>query len=187
NQGGLVYSTGVINGENDGVENVDLNSNKDVFVKVSYKIGGMGVLGSTAAKSTVEPWRDNSFTLGTFGHLGRTADATQIRNIGGNADVFFNDLNLFGLAMVEQSKAQGEHSYVNTTRLFTEADYVIYPWLIPLVRVQYTKPDNESAVTEIVPAVVVLVRANVKVVPTALIDTKNSDNNRFTIQFHIGI
>lgn len=190
NQGGLVYSTGVINGENDGVENVDLNSNKDVFVKVSYKIGGMGVLGSTAAKSTVDPWRDNSLTLGTFGHLGRNTDSTKartVRNIGGNADIFFNNLNLFGLAMVEQSKTADSGSYVNTTRLFTEADYVIYPWLIPLVRVQYTKPDNESAVTEIVPAVVVLVRANVKVVPTALIDTKNSDNNRFTIQFHIGI
>ncbi len=187
NQGGLIYSTGVINGENDGVENVDLNSNKDIFAKVTYKIGGMGVLGSTSTNSTVEPWRDNSITLGTFGHLGRTADATKIRNIGGNADVFFGDLNLFGLAMVEQSKVPGDESYANTTRFFTEGDYVIYPWLIPLVRLQYTKPENESAVTEIVPAIVVLVRANVKIVPTALFDTKNSENNRYTIQFDIGI
>lgn len=186
-QGGLIYSAGVINGENDGVENIDLNSNKDVFAKVSYKIGGMGVLGSSKASATVEPWRDNSITVGAFGHLGRNADASSLRNLGGNADIFFNDFNLFGLAMVEQTKAAGAGKYANTTRLFTEGDYVIYPWLIPLVRLQYTKPENESAVTEIVPAVVVLVRANVKVVPTGFIDTKNSDNDRFTIQFDIGI
>lgn len=147
----------------------------------------MGVLGSSKASATVEPWRDNSITVGAFGHLGRNADASSLRNLGGNADIFFNDFNLFGLAMVEQTKAAGAGKYANTTRLFTEGDYVIYPWLIPLVRLQYTKPENESAVTEIVPAVVVLVRANVKVVPTGFIDTKNSDNDRFTIQFDIGI
>lgn len=185
-KGGLVYSAGFFNGENDGDDNVDMNSVKDVFGKASYKIGGMGVLGSTAASASSAFWTDNSITIGAFGHGGKNADASKNRNFGGNFDLFYNDLNLFGLYMVSQSKAGGASGWVDTKRAFAEADYVVHPWLIPLARYEYTKEDGAEATNQIIPAIVIMVRANVKVIPTARYDLDDSDKNRYNIQVEVG-
>lgn len=189
-RGGFLYSVGIINGENDGVENIDLNSQKDFFGKASYKIGGMGVLGSTHAHETHETsafWKDNSVTIGAFGHAGRNADASKNRNIGGNADIFYENLNVFGLAMISRSKGAGDTEWTDVTRGFVEADYVVYPWLIPLLRYEVTKPEDQNAAEQFVPAVVVMARANIKIVPTARIDLNGRrDRTRFNLDVEAG-
>lgn len=185
-QGGLVYSAGFFNGENDGEDNVDKNAAKDVFGKASYKIGGMGVLGSTTAGASSAFWKDNSLTIGAFGHGGKNNDQSKNRNLGGNVDFFYEDLNLFGLYMVSQEKAGGADKWIDTKRAFLEADYVVYPWLIPLARYEYTKPDDKASANILVPAVVVMVRANVKVIPTAKFDLDKSGANAYNIQFEVG-
>jgi hypothetical protein len=157
-RGGFLYGVGLVNGENDGVENVDLNSQKDVFARASYKIGGMGVLGSTTAGETSAFWKDNSVTVGGFGHLGRNQDESKNRNLGGHVDVFYEDLNVFALVMLSRAKDKADSDWSDVTRGFMEADYVIYPWLIPLLRYEFTKPEGQNAdvAEQLVPAVVVM-------------------------------
>jgi hypothetical protein len=187
NKGGLVYSLGMFNGENDGEENIDLNSQKDVFAKASYKIGGTGVLGSTMASPTSAFWKDNSIALGAFGHFGKNSDDSKNRNLGGNINFFHGNLNVFGLYMVSGVKALDTGGYVNTNRAFVEADYVIYPWLIPLGRFEYTKEKGQEAEKRIIPAIVIMARANVKIIPTGRFDLQDSKNNRYNLQFEVGI
>lgn len=184
-KGGFLYSFGAFNGENDGDDNVDLNAAKDVFGKASYKIGGMGVLGSTTASETSAFWKDNSITLGGFGHFGKNNNQSKNRNFGGNIDLFFENLNIFGLYMVSQAKAPDTTEYTDTQIGFAEADYVIYPWLIPLARFEYTKKDGSDAVKRVVPAIVVMARANVKLIPTARLDLDDSDSNRYNVQVEV--
>ncbi|HWR83159.1 MAG TPA: hypothetical protein VN285_07640 [Candidatus Deferrimicrobium sp.] len=185
-KGGFVYAAGLFNGENDGEDNVDLNAAKDVFAKVSYKIGGMGVLSSTTASQTSAFWRDNSLTIGGFGHGGKNDDWSKNRNFGGNLDVFYEDLNVFGLYMVSQVKAPDTTGWVDTKRAFVEADYVVFPWLIPLARFEYTEPEGGPVKRQVVPAIVVMARANVKLIPTARLDLKDSDVNRYNLQIEVG-
>lgn len=187
NEGGLVWAAGVVNGENDGVDNVDQNSAKDVFAKASYKIRGMGVLGSTESSQTSAFWQDDySITLGGFGHFGRSSDETKRRDFGGNFDLFARDLNVFGLLLLSQEKAPDTADYVDTKVAFVEGDYVIYPWLIPVARFEYTDPESSGPVRRIVPGIVFMVRANVKVTPSGRIDLNNSDDNRFNIDIMAG-
>lgn len=186
-KGGLYYSAAVVNGQNDGEENIDLNADKDLVFKASYKIGGMGVLGSTQASETSAFWKDNSATLGGFGHTGTNDDGSQARDFGGNADLFYENLNVFGMFMVSQYRDADTAEWVDTKRAFAEADYVLYPWLIPVARFQYTKPDNSDAEKQLVPAVVIMARANVKIVPTALIDLNgNKYNHKVDLQVEVG-
>jgi len=186
-KGGLLYATGVMNGQNDGLENIDLNSQKDVFGKMSYKVGGMGVLGSTTASASSAFWKDNSVTFGGFGHLGRNEDESKTRNIGGHVDFFYEDLNVFGLVMSSGEKSATDTVWAKVTRGFAEADYVVYPWLIPLVRYEFTKPQGGDAAEQVVPAVVIMVRANVKVIPTGRIDLNGQkDRNRYNVQVAVG-
>lgn len=186
-KGGFKWETTIFNGENDGVDNVDLNSSKDVFASASYKIGGMGVLGSTSTSESSAFWKDGyAVTLGSFGHSGKSADETKRRNFGGTVDFFAEDLNVFGFLMLSQEKAPSALDYADSKRVFLEADYVVHPWLIPLIRYEYTEPDQGDVVRRIVPAVVFMVRANMKLVPTGRIDLNNSDLNRYNIDVELG-
>jgi hypothetical protein len=185
-KGGFKWETTIFNGENDGGDNIDLNSSKDVFASASYKIGGMGVLGSTGASETSAFWKDDfAVTLGGFGHFGKSEDQTKRRNFGGIVDFFADDLNVFSFFMLSQEQAQFTPEYVDSKRAFLEADYVVYPWLIPLVRYEYTEPDQGDVVRRIVPAVVFMVRANMKLVPTGRIDLDNSDLNRYNLEVDV--
>jgi hypothetical protein len=87
--------------------------------------------------------------------------------------------------MLSQEKAQLTPDYVDSKNAFLEADYVVYPWLIPLVRYEYTEPDQGNIVRRIVPAVVFMVRANMKLVPTGRIDLDNSDLNRYNLEVDV--
>ena len=186
-KGGFKWETTVYNGENDGVENIDLNASKDVFASASYKIGGMGVLGSTGASETSAFWKDGyAVTLGGFGHFGKSADQTKRRNFGGTVDFFAEDLNVFGFYMLSQEKAPFTIEYMDTKRAFLEADYVVYPWLIPLARFEYRKPEQGATVQSIVPAVVIMVRANVRLIPTGRIGLHNSEPNHYDLDVMVG-
>ena len=195
-RGGLVYSVAAFNGENDGGDNIDKNSNKDVMAKASFKIGGMGVVGSTTASETSAFWKDNSMTLGGFAQTGKMSNGYKTRNVGGNADFFFENLNVFGLYMISSEKAPSiasltaaaEPEWNNSNIAFLEADYVVYPWLIPLLRFEYAKEDGaERAKKQLVPGIVIMARANVKFIVTGRHDLNgDSDRNRYNLQAEVG-
>ncbi len=167
-RGGFTYAVGIGNGQRDG-ENYDINKSKDVYGRVTYKIGGLGEIGGTEGQgsSTSAFYIDNSLRLGGFFYKG-TADGANGQDdfsvVGGDIDLWFNRLIFNGALLQMKSKYDG---YDRTSlAYYTETNYVIYPWLIAYARYEYTdedQNDNTDAATNIIPAIVALVRANVKV------------------------
>jgi len=134
----------------------DGNNAKDVYARFDYKIGGMGLDGDTGGQPNVpeKNWRDNSLRLGVFTYRGdashidfpMTTDAGLQRNIqdvhflrtGVYASVFFQDLNVFGVYLHGSDALNvfdpATEALLNAIQpdyhaWFTQADYVIYPWL----------------------------------------------------------
>ena len=166
-RGGFTYAAGVGNGQRDG-ENYDKNKSKDFYGRVTYKIGGLGEIGGTEGQgsSTSAFYIDNSFRIGGFAYSGTavaSAGDDDFSVIGGDIDWWFNRLNVVAAAMQMKSTYAGFERKSFT--YFSEANYVLYPWLIAYARYEFTDKntdDNLNAQTTILPAIVAMVRANVK-------------------------
>lgn len=70
----------------DGVETaftdkMDVNGSKDYYARLDYKLGGMGVLGSTTQEASLkmaQNWQDPSVTFGTFVYRGTTGAFSEL-------------------------------------------------------------------------------------------------------------
>jgi hypothetical protein len=191
-KGGFTYSVGIGNGQSDA-NNFDLNKKKDFFGRVTYKIGGLGEIGGTTGQASAESafYLDNSLRFGGFVYSGTAiSDSTndKFSVIGGDIDWWFQRLNMTAVVMQMKSKYLG----TNRTSLayFVEGNYVIYPWLIGRARYEYTDPDtNDSSnqvANNILPGIVVMLRANVKFSLEYLkpLDKSRKADDRFTVQFN---
>jgi len=67
--------------------------------------------------------------------------------------------------------------YTNATAIvqFNELDYVLYPWLVPGVRTEYTRTtvegSNPASLLRIIPGAAILLRPNVRMVLTGDLET----------------
>jgi hypothetical protein len=185
----LMYVTGLVNGI-PGTDRFDGNNAKDVYARLDYKFGGMGLDGDTGGKEVpVENWRDNSVRIGALVYRG---DGSGI-NFAANPDdpegaqlqdthflrtglfgsVYIGDLNVFGVYLHGTDSLQlvdpvsGILAPANSPSFHAsavEADYVFYPWLQGAFRYEAVKPADPS-----VPSfrtgvfnLSALIRANVK-------------------------
>jgi len=89
-------------------------------------------------------------------------------NVGVEFDWWYKDLNLFGLYLQQSDDdPRGTGESIDTDAWFVEANYTFLPWLVGVLRYGQTqqdfgiRPDPETQ-EFLVPAVVVLARANVK-------------------------
>ncbi|HEU4400838.1 MAG TPA: hypothetical protein VFT43_01915, partial [Candidatus Polarisedimenticolia bacterium] len=152
----LFYTVGITNGlpPTNGAGTVDGNSRKDVYARLDYKFGGMGLDGDTTGKKLPpENWRENSFRVGVLGYSGdgrgidfvvtdpnTLTDYNQqdrrFDRAGAYVSWYFKDLNVFGVVMHGSDKLQnfdqGTGALFNeSTRSFdawfAQADYVIRP------------------------------------------------------------
>jgi hypothetical protein len=187
--GGVVNGLGPSSTDTTG--RFDGNSAKDVYARFDYKVGGMGLDGDTGGEPYVpeKNWRDNSVRLGVFVYRGDGAgidfptttedglDANiqdlHFLRTGFYASVFYQDLNVFGaylhgtdtLQTVDaasglplQTVSPSYHAW------FTQADYMIYPWLEATGRYETVTPADPSVLSlrTGVLGVSALIRANVK-------------------------
>ncbi len=137
-RGGFDYSVGVVNGSNRMYDN---NSQKDVYASAGYKFGGYGVSGSKEEllelKST-DTYIDNSISLGAFTYIGRSTSPfvgeTRFNRWGLRADLSLQKLNLYGAYIHGSDALWRTASRQKTNSCFVEADYVILPWIIGLIR-----------------------------------------------------
>jgi hypothetical protein len=171
--------------------NFDGNNAKDVYARFDYKIGGMGLDGDTGGQPIVpeKNWRDNSLRLGVFTYRGDGSNIdfpidtvvrplTNIQDVhflrtGVYANVFLQDLNVFAAYLHGTDSLQVSNA--TTAKLlkasepdyhswFTQADYLIYPWLQAGFRYETVTPADtsvESLRTGVANASA-LIRANVK-------------------------
>lgn len=149
------------------------NNFKDYYGTVSYKFGGLGVVGSRQESETdlqLQGYKEYSLTVGAFGYsgLGQPAgtDVTgdRLRRTGVKADVWLRDLNVFGALVQGHDRFLGASPRAVSTRAaMVEADYLLLPWVMPVLRLEKTWYSDRDDVMLVVPAVNLLVRANVRV------------------------
>jgi hypothetical protein len=185
------YTVGVVNGFGPGANGTqDANSRKDVYARIDYKFGGMGLDGdTTGVRLPPENWRETSFRLGLLGYLGDgsnvlfpvTDDAGnpfQIEDrrydrVGLYGSLILRDLNLFGVA-VHGTDSLRLHDNDTGDFLserkrsfdawFAQADYVIKPPFLVSLRYEHLRPADPQAqaLKSLNANFTYLVRANVK-------------------------
>jgi hypothetical protein len=170
-KGGVEYATGVVNGNGPFGDN---NTAKDVYYRLSYKVGGFGVTGSeeeTEELAQTNNWRDNSVKMGTFGHVGKGLFGTPAREdkfwrVGADVDFFVRDLNLYGAVMRGRDKMPATGVANEFTAAFLQADYVVKPWILAVVRYDAVFRDRVLGpdIKKVVPALIFAIRANVRIV-----------------------
>jgi len=194
------YAVGVVNGNGEEVH--DNNSDKDVYVQLAFKIGGIGFDGSGAgggdreSLDTPQPWRDDSVILSLFGWRGTgrvdvTGDSGSFEydddfwRVGAGAQWKFRDLTLrcgYIIGRNDNPYAGLTDKSVNGRWWFVGGEYFVYPWLIPHVRFEGLQLDLPSGVpglqtnqdrARIVAGVKALIRANVTLNVEGRFYTKN--------------
>jgi len=173
--GRLGYNGGLV----EGAGNVT-NSIKDVYGHLTYKIGGMRLDGVTeegaSSKGPTQPWQDNSVTIGGFVYGGTaTLDGSSggganvdddFTMFGGDVNIWFDRLNLIGAVAQQQDDSpflSDPAIKSDLTSFMVEGSYIVYPWLIPLVRFENAKvKDAPNAERRVISAIQFLVRANVR-------------------------
>lgn len=163
--GRLSYSAGLV----EGAGNLPNNA-KDGYARLSYKVGGMrpdGIGGATDA----QPWRETSIQVGSFGYVGQATlgnDTASQRDrfglAGADLDIHWKDLNLIGSVAYQRNSRPSladPEDEGKVFHVFSQADYVVYPWLVPTLRYEH-RNQNSSKTRRISGGVYVLLRANVR-------------------------
>ncbi|MBI4055455.1 MAG: hypothetical protein HY402_04900, partial [Elusimicrobia bacterium] len=162
--GGLVYAVGLLNG--DGDAHGDNNRHQDVYGRLSYKIGGLGVADSLASSKDLNVsgnWVDDSIRFGVYGYKGWSGAAPLGFEIGGgDIDFWYKNLNLYATAWTGMEDMTAI-TRKKSTAYSIGADYIVQPWLTGILR--YEGADQGTTATKhirrVVPAVVVGIRPNV--------------------------
>jgi hypothetical protein len=178
----FLYSVGFSNGIGPGPDSMDGNAEKDVFGRVSYKVGGLPYDGEGYVASD-KNWSELSFQLGAFVYRGYGSNIffdgpdegslledRSFTRVGVDANLYIKDLNLIaGYVNGNDEIAEYIDSEVNVRKFiyntwFIEGDYVLLPWLQPSFRYEWLDPGNKDDPNfeRIVPNLTALVRANVK-------------------------
>ena len=188
-RGGFTYRLGMVNGQ--GL--TDMNSAKDFYGKATYKLGGLGEIGGTegAESQTSEFYIDNSLTLGAFFYKGTASKANtkdeDFTVLGGDVDLWYQRFIVNGALMLMNStidKTADRKSMV----YYVQGNYVIYPWLIGLVRYEWEDRDTDSdlvkPVNSLLPGVTVMARVfEFK----KFLDEANEKKDTFGLQINFGI
>jgi hypothetical protein len=203
----LMYTAGVAN----GIPLPDQfgNNSKDVYGRLDYKIGGMGLDGDMGGKEAPDKnWRDDSFRLGAFVYHGNAGgvnfpltdeagasinvqDAHFLRT-GFFASAYWRDLNVFG-AYVHGKDTLRQYDGTSGDFLteieptydswFVQADYVVFPWLLAAARYETVTPGDTSvpSLRTGVFSVSGLIRANVKAMVEYQRDLREGANHSLDV------
>ncbi len=176
-QGRFGYNVGIVEGFGGP------HSDKDYYGHVTYKFGGMpldGVVTGGTAQGASQPYVDNSLTLGLFAYTGQalldaggTPQSNNFTLFGGDFNAYHGRFNLFGGVQVRKDDNPFltlSGTSAKSTVWFSELDVTVFPWLLPGVRYEVwdgqALDGNNNVVSytdsQIVPAVVFLVRPNLK-------------------------
>jgi hypothetical protein len=151
--GRLFYSAGVVEGFG------PIHSDKDFYAHLAYKIGGLPLDGVTTGGpnlNNLQPYIDNSLTIGAFAYsgnallapdeslpiIGDTTFATNsqtntFKMFGGDVNLWYDRFNLFGgigIRTDDNPFLNAPNLSAKTSTAFAELDVVAYPWLLPGIR-----------------------------------------------------
>jgi hypothetical protein len=186
--GQFSWSAGVSNGKNNLSTKV---SSENFYGHLGWKIGGLRMdgEGSQGPKDAMRPWAEDAFTLDVFGY--RSVEHGVDSTVTTSTIEVKDDSTTWGAAARGQlgstelnvgaylqdhdhgtiGPVAGDYPRVKADVEWAELSYVLYPWLVPAVRVERIglKPSGGSSIDDlhVMPGVAFLVRANVKAVLVA--------------------
>jgi hypothetical protein len=170
--GRLDYAVGANAGAN-----VEVASPADFYAHVGYKFGGVRLDGEkgSSVPDAKKPWAEKALTLHTFyyrsGSRFSALDSTVLHDtattFGGGVRAQWGSFELdTGAYQERHDRAQLGGGRLTALAQYNELAYVVYPWLVPAVRVEYLKlsPSGGPTVTDLraFAGVAALVRPNIK-------------------------
>lgn len=188
-QGGLTYAMGLGNGQSNS-HNIDLNDRKDYYFYASYKYGGIGVLGSIAQDIKADRRDYDKYLLIDGFYYNGLATVTKKNDAfilyGGSAAIQWQAFRV-AVGIVEM-RSRFYRQNLHRRGSFVGARYTIYPWLWGLARYEYQTEwdtDHNKTNRRIIPALVALVRANIRVSAEylALLEGRADGGLRFNLNF----
>ena len=186
-RGRFIYSVGA----NDGA-NVDTRTSQNVTAHVGFKVGGMRLDGENATGTTgnpLKPWEETALTVDMFGtrsasHFANAVDATMFQDdltyvLGGHLRGTVGSFELdSGLFQEWHNHATDTGTGVKALTQYDELSYVVFPWLVPAVRMEYVSllPDGGARLNDVlfIAGAACLIRPNLKVTLTGLIEHANA-------------
>ena len=170
----------------------DLRSAEDVYGHVGFKLGGMRLDGEGKSDTNAErPWEETAITLDLFGYhsygslqFGQQLQLNTSNTVGAGVRAQWGSLELnSGLLLENHTHAEPGYTAVKLLTSYNELSYIVFPWLVPAVRFEYSSVSYDStclgadgnacgSVTDwrLWPGVALLPLPNIKVVVTALFE-----------------
>jgi hypothetical protein len=201
----LFYTVGVANGLGPAdTGSFDGNGTKDVYARIDYKFGGMGLDGdTTGVQLPSENWRESSLRVGLFGYHGDGsgtdfaldgADGTALLQQDRTFDRegvylswYHGDLNLFGVCLKGKDRLR-TYDAETGDRLgdisptydswFLQGDYVIRPPFQVSLRYEELRPGDRAVdkIKFLNANFTYLVRANIKAMIEYQRDLQDTQN-----------
>lgn len=183
------YSAGVTNGANS-----ELRTPTNVYLHLGTKLGGVRLDGedNSSVPNPAKPWAENAITLDAFYYHAKSRftipdpaatttaplpDLTRddVANVlGGTVRAQYESLELDVGASYEMHSNPSTAGKATVLSQFDELSYVIYPWLVPAIRFEYTRvsPDGGTVVSDsrLSFGAAALVRPNLKLVFSAQLE-----------------
>jgi len=166
--GRLDYSFGLNQGASDVVR-----APRNVYGHVGYKLGGVRLDGeeNSGVPDPMKPWAETALTLDAFAHYA----STKFSDVEDRASVFggalrgqWRSLELDTGGYYEVHDNGDAVATAKVLRHWDELSYVVYPWLVPALRLEYIRfaPDSGPAASDmaISAGVATLLRANLRAV-----------------------
>jgi hypothetical protein len=186
NRGGIEYAAGIVQGTGGTPEN---NNFKDSYWTISYKVGGQGVVGSRREVEgfalPINNYAEKSVAVGTFGYRGKgitrafgTPMENQFTRSGFKVDAYYDNLNVYGAVSLGKDNVHDViPRSVDASAFYVEADYMLFPWMMSTARFEKTNfSDGRRNVRQMIPSLVMSVRANVRVLVEGHFFNKVSPN-----------
>ena len=192
-EGRVDYSLGLTSGKNTSTFG-SFNS-ENWYAHVGFKLGGMRLdgEGSTGAEDPLHPWAETALAVdGYYYHssehlddllatpaVGPVADVASTVGVHGRGQLGSLELNLgyyaqdHGRGWVNASLA--DYAKVSAGVFYAELSYVVFPWMIPAIRVESIslKPSGGTSVSDlhVMPGIAFLIRPNLKLVVAGNIES----------------
>ncbi|HEU4726848.1 MAG TPA: hypothetical protein VFT22_03135 [Kofleriaceae bacterium] len=180
------YSAGVTNGANDAIE-----TPTNAYLHLGAKFGGVRLDGenNSSVPDPQKPWAETAVTVDAFYYHSKSAfslpnpspgepdlPGSDVANVlGGAARAQSGSLELDAGLTYELHSNPGGDGKVNVLSQFDELSYLVFPWLVPAIRFEYTHlaPDGGASVSDSRLAIgaAALVRPNIKLVLTGQLET----------------
>ena len=191
--GRFIYNVGLSAGQH-----IDVRPTENFYGHIGFKLGGMRMDGEGTAGPTdaQHPWAETAVTLDAFAYKSNShftpasGGPTQMDpalTLGAGLRAQWGSLELnTGVYTESHNNAQdaalvaagtAPTTQASAVSQYNELSYVVFPWLVPALRVEYTNLSADGSPTlsdlRVMPGVAALVRPNIKLVLVGLLESTN--------------